>query len=65
MKTLYESCKPRTSVFDANKREDTLDLSNLTDNSINGQDFFEETFITEGMKALFEIAFRRFENRLP
>lgn len=61
MKTLYELCKPRKSVFSGNNREDTLDLDNLLDDSINPEDFFNETYITEGMKILFDSAFERFK----
>jgi hypothetical protein len=63
MKTLFEACKPRESVFDETKRDDTLDLSNLLDDSIDGKQFFEETFITEGMELLFDTAFKRFEGK--
>lgn len=61
MKSLFDACKPRESVFDEAKRDDTLDLSNLLDESINGEDFFRETYITEGMDHLFDQAFKRFE----
>lgn len=63
MKSLFEVCKPRESVFDESKRDDTLDLSNLLDNSINGKEFFEETYITDGMELLFDTAFNRFSGR--
>lgn len=63
MKTLYEVCKPRESVFDESKRDDTLDLSDLLDDSINGKEFFNETYITEGMELLFDTAFKRFEGK--
>lgn len=63
MKTLYEVCKPRESVFDESKRDDTLDLSNLLDNSIDGKEFFKETYITDGMELLFDTAFKRFEGK--
>lgn len=63
MKTLYEACKPRQSVFDESKRDDTLDLSNLLDDSINGKIFFNETYVTEGMELLFDTAFKRFEGK--
>lgn len=63
MKTLFEACKPRESVFDEAKRDDTLDLTNLIDGSIDGIHFFEETFITEGMELLFDTAFKRFEGK--
>lgn len=61
MKSLFDFCKPRASVFDETKRDDTLDLTNLGDNSVNADDFFRETYITDGMKQLFDTAFRRFE----
>lgn len=60
METLYELCKPRKSIFEGNNREDTLDLDNLLDGSINPEEFFNETYITEGMKILFDAAFERF-----
>lgn len=63
MKSLFEACKPRDSVFDETKRDDTLDLANLIDNSIDAEAFFNETFITEGMQLLFDTAFKRFEGK--
>lgn len=63
MKSLFEACKPRESVFDETKRDDTLDLANLIDNSIDAEAFFNETFITEGMQLLFDTAFKRFEGK--
>ena len=63
LKTLYEVCKPRESVFDESKRDDTLDLSNLLDNSIDGEEFFKETYVTAGMELLFDTAFKRFEGK--
>ncbi|WP_366162150.1 DUF499 domain-containing protein [Bacillus infantis] len=65
MKTLFEACKPRQSVFDEAKRDDTLDLANLIDNSIDAEAFFNETYITEGMQLVFETAFKRFEGKAP
>lgn len=63
LETLYEVCKPRESVFDESKRDDTLDLSNLLDNSIDGKEFFKETYVTDGMELLFDTAFKRFEGK--
>ena len=34
MKTLFEVCKPRESVFDEYKREDVLNLSDLVENRV-------------------------------
>lgn len=63
MKTIKNALKIRESVFDESKRDDTLDLANLTDNTIDADRFFEETFITEGMELLLETAFKRFEGK--
>ncbi|MCH6265088.1 DUF499 domain-containing protein [Neobacillus citreus] len=65
MKSLFDACKPRESVFDEAKRDDTLDLANLIDNSIDAEDFFNETYVTEGMRRVFETAFKRFEGKAP
>lgn len=63
MKSLYDLCIPRDSVFDETKQDDVLDLTDLVDNTINASEFFEENFITEGMKLLTETAFSRFLRR--
>lgn len=63
LKTLYDVCNPRESVFDESKRDDTLDLSNLLDNSIDSEEFFKETYVTGGMELLFDTAFKRFEGK--
>lgn len=60
MKTLFELCKPRKSVFDETKREDVLNLSDLIEGKIECVPFFEENYITVGMKTLFDTAFNRF-----
>ena len=65
MKTLFEVCKPRESVFDECKREDVLNLSDLIENRINPYDFFSENYITGGMERLFECAFNRFKRKSP
>jgi hypothetical protein len=63
LKTLFELCKPRQSVFDETKREDVLNLTDLVEGKIDPAAFFEETYLTEGMKLLFETAFNRFVNK--
>ncbi|MDI3528937.1 MAG: hypothetical protein PWQ23_756 [Thermoanaerobacter sp.] len=63
MKTLFELCTPRESVFDLSKREDVLDLTDLIENKINPHEFFEENFLTDGMKTLFDAAFKRFHRQ--
>ncbi|MBF8982611.1 DUF499 domain-containing protein [Lutibacter sp. B2] len=63
MKTLFELCKPRKSVFSETTREDVLNLSDLIENKINPNNFFDENFITQGMNILFEAGFKRFKRQ--
>ncbi|APC07621.1 DUF499 domain-containing protein [Neomoorella thermoacetica] len=63
MKTLFELCQPRESVFDETKRDDVLDLTDLVENRIDPNRFFEENFVTQGMKVLLETAFKRFHRQ--
>lgn len=63
MKTLFELCKPRESVFDETQRDDVLDLTDLNENRIDPNRFFEENFLTQGMKVLLETAFKRFHRQ--
>lgn len=63
VKSLFELCKPRESVFDETKRDDVLDLTDLVENRIDPNRFFEENFVTQGMKVLFETAFKRFHRQ--
>ena len=42
MRSLFELCKPRASVFDETKREDVLNLSDLIEGNIDPKAFFEE-----------------------
>ena len=61
--TLKSHCVPRQSVFDRNRRDIVLDLSDFLENKVDGDKFFEENFLTHGMKTLFEQTFARLENR--
>jgi hypothetical protein len=63
MKSLKAAVKPRSSVFDAQRRDTVLDLTNLAEGTIDPDEFFTENFVTEGMRVLLEQAFRRFEGR--
>ncbi|MCZ7647980.1 MAG: DUF499 domain-containing protein [Planctomycetota bacterium] len=58
--SLKDLCVPRKSVFDKARRDVVLDLSDLLDGKIKPQQFFEENYLTEGMKVLFRESFRRF-----
>jgi hypothetical protein len=59
MKSLKQLCEPRDSVFDVSKRDTVLNLTHLAENAVDAKDFFEENFVTEGMRTLLVEAFRR------
>lgn len=63
MKSLFDLCQPRESVFDESKWNDVLDLTDLIENRIDPNQFFEETFVTDGMRVLLETAFKRFHRQ--
>ncbi len=63
MKTLTSLCTPRPSVFDPQRRDTVLDLTDLVENAIDPAEFFEENYVTEGMKTLLEQTFSRLEGR--
>ncbi len=54
---LKTSCTPRESVFNRNRRDVVLNLSDLLESKIDAEDFFEENFTTSGMKTLLEKTF--------
>ena len=61
---LKTSCIPRESVFNRDRRNVVLDLSDLLESKIDPEDFFEENFITSGMKTLLEKIFSRLEGTI-
>jgi Protein of unknown function (DUF499) len=65
MKSLAQLCKPRQSVFDHNRRDVVLDLTDLAEGHIDPSEFFEENYFTAGMRHLLREAFRRFAGKSP
>lgn len=63
MHSLKQLCVPRPSVFDTQRRDTVLDIADLVRGRIKPADFFEENYVTEGMKTLLEQAFRRLEGK--
>jgi hypothetical protein len=59
---LKDLCTPRESVFNRDRRDVVLDLSDLLESKIDGDKFFEENFVTSGMQTLIEKTFRRLES---
>jgi len=52
---------PRQSVFNKDRCDVVLDLSDLLEGKIDGEDFFNENFTTSGMKTLLEKTFSRLD----
>ncbi len=63
MKSLQQLCEPRPSVFDSQRRDTVLDLTDLINDRVKPEEFFDENFITDGMKVLLEQGFRRLEGK--
>ena len=63
MQSLKQLCEPRESVFDKQRRDTVLDLTDLREGRIDPDKFFEENFVTEGMRTLLEQAFLRLEGK--
>lgn len=63
MKTLKQLCKPRQSIFDRSRRDVVLDLTDLIEDKIKPAEFFNENYLTEGMKRLLRESFRRFSGQ--
>lgn len=56
--TLKALCKPRPSVFSADRRATVLNLDALLKKQVLGDAFFEENYFTVGMETLIDRAFR-------
>jgi len=56
--SIHAFCKPRPSVFAADRRATVLSLDTFLKGQINGPEFFDENFFTNGMLTLVDRAFR-------
>lgn len=56
--SLFSFCKPRQSVFAADRRATVLNLDTFLSGEVNGTEFFEENYFTNGMLTLVDRAFR-------
>jgi len=56
--SIHSLCKPRPSVFAADRRATVLSLDTFLKGQVNGPEFFEENFFTNGMLTLMDRAFR-------
>lgn len=55
---LQTLCKPRPSVFAADRRATVLNLDTFLKAQVHGPDFFDENYFTNGMLTLVDRAFR-------
>jgi len=63
MKSLFDLCEPRDSIFDASKRDTVLNLSHLISEKIDAKSFFDENYVTGGMAVLLKESFRRLQGK--
>ncbi|EXI78520.1 MAG: hypothetical protein AW10_03004 [Candidatus Accumulibacter appositus] len=56
--SLHALCKPRQSVFAADRRATVLNLDTFLKGKVSASEFFEENYFTNGMLALVDRAFR-------
>ena len=56
--SIHALCTPRPSVHAADRRATVLSLDTFLKGQINGREFFEEIFFTNGMLTLVDRAFR-------
>lgn len=56
--TLQDQCKPRASVFVADRRATVLSLDSFLKGQVHGGDFFKENYFTAGMQTLVDRSFR-------
>lgn len=56
--TLQTFCKPRASVFAADRRATVLSLDTFLKGRVHGAEFFKENYFTAGMETLVDRSFR-------
>lgn len=61
VKTLHDACVPRESVFDPAVRDTVYDIDDL--DKLDPRRFFEENYVTAGMRQLLTEAFSRLEGK--
>jgi hypothetical protein len=61
--SLQSLCKPRQSVFAADRRATVLNLDTFLNGLVNGTEFFDENFFTNGMLTLVDRAFRHLSGK--
>ena len=62
-KTLAELCVPRTTVFETARADTVLTIRDLVEGNIKADEFFNENYVTEGMRTLLTQGFQRLSGR--
>lgn len=57
--SVHSLCKPRPSAFAADRRATVLSLDSFLSGQVDGSEFFEENYFTNGMLTLVDRAFRQ------
>lgn len=66
LKSIAEACKPRNSVFDRSRKDVVLQLSDLLNGKIDesgAYTFFEENYVTKGLRSLINKTFERLNGK--
>lgn len=63
IKSVQELCTPRRDVQEKLHRDYALNLTDFVQGKLVAETFFEENYITEGMRDLFKAAFDRFQGK--
>ncbi|MEQ1754678.1 MAG: DUF499 domain-containing protein [Micropepsaceae bacterium] len=61
--SLQKLCKPRPSVFAADRRATVLNLDTFLKGQVSGAEFFEENYFTHGMEILVDSTFRHLSGK--
>ncbi|MSR33175.1 MAG: ATP-binding protein [Gemmataceae bacterium] len=61
--SLKDLCQPRPSVFAKDRRVTVLNLDSFLKGQINGKEFFDENYFTQGMITLVDRAFRHLSGK--
>ena len=56
--SIHSLCKPRQSVYSSDRRATVLSLDTFLKGQIDGREFFQENYFTNGMLTLVDRAFR-------
>src|SRR5437016_3522050 len=65
MKSVKSLCQPVASVFESSRADTVSNIADLNSGRIEADKFFEENYVTEGMKTLLTQVFDRLLGNSP